>query len=111
MNTAARAMNQGVLSRDWIVSVFLTKAQVMVMLLSVATLISALSVIYAANRTRSLNAELQQTFAEREHAHEQWSQLLLEKSMLITQARVQNIATSQLDMAVPNQKSVVVVRE
>lgn len=111
MNAAARFLNQGVLSRGWVMSVFLSRSQVMGFGLVVSVLISALSVVYVANTTRSLNAGIQQTFADRDKLHVQWGQLLLEKSTWIMQARVQNIAEGRLGMVVPNSQSVVVINE
>jgi cell division protein FtsL len=111
MNAAARLLNQGVLSRGWVISILLKKSQLPMATLLFAVLVSALSVIYAANTTRSLNAAIQQSLTERQQLHIQWGQLLLEKSTWIMQARVQNIAEDKLDMVTPNSKSVVVIHE
>jgi cell division protein FtsL len=111
MNTAARLLNQNVISRDWVVSVLLTKTQLLMGTLILAVLTSALSVIYVTNTSRTLNASIQQTLAERNHLHIQWGQLLLERSTWIMQARVQNIAEGKLDMVLPDSKTVVVVNE
>lgn len=111
MNTAARLLHQSVLSRDWIVSTFLTRSQLTITSLVCAILISALSVIYVTNSTRSLNANIQQMLSDRNRLHVQWGQLLLEKSTWIMQARVQQIAEDDLGMVVPDSKSVVVVNE
>lgn len=111
MNAAARLMHQNVLSRGWVVSVLLSKAQFSFFMLIAATLLSALSVVYVSYSTRTLNATIQQTFSERNRLHMQWSQLLLEKSTWIIQARVQNIAENKLDMIIPTNKSVVIVNE
>lgn len=111
MNAATRLLNQSVISRGWVVSVLLPRFNVMLCTLIVASLISALSVVYVTNTSRSLNANLQQTLADRNHLHVQWGQLLLEKSTLIMQARVQQIAEEKLEMIVPDSKSVVIVNE
>jgi cell division protein FtsL len=111
MNAAARLLNQGVLSRGWVISILLNRSQVPMVTLVFAVLVSALGVIYIANTTRTLNANIQQSLAERQQLHIQWGQLLLEKSTWIMQARVQNIAEDQLDMVTPNNKSVVVIHE
>jgi len=109
MNAAARFLNQGALSRGWVVSVFLSRAQFPVFVLIMSVLTSALGVIYVANASRSLNAGIQQAIVERSQLHVQWSQLLLEKSTWITQARIQNVAEGQLGMVVPDSKSVVMI--
>lgn len=111
MNTAARLLSQNTVSKTWVISFLLSKAQFSLYLLITSVLISALSIVYVTNTTRSLNANLQQTLTEREHLHIQWGQLLLEKSTWITQARIQKIASDKLDMMIPNSKSVVIVKE
>jgi cell division protein FtsL len=111
MNTAGRLFNQGVLSRSWVISVLLSRTQFMTIALVLAILTSALSIIYVTNASRSLNATLQQTVAERGQLHIQWGQLLLEKSTWVTQARVQRIAEHGLQMVTPDRKSVVMINE
>jgi cell division protein FtsL len=109
MNAAARMFNQGALSRGWAVSFLLERAQLSSMVIVISILTSALSMVYVTNMTRSLNAGLQQTHAERDHMHVQWGQLLLEKSTWMMQARVQQIAEDKLGMVFPDNKSVVIV--
>lgn len=111
MNAAARFLNQGSLSRNWVISVILARAEYSVFLLIAAVLVSALSIVYVTNTSRSLNAAIQQTFVERDHLHVQWGQLLLEKGTWITSARVQQIAENQLGMVMPEGKSMVIVNE
>lgn len=111
MNAAARFLSQSTVSRTWVFSILLSKAQVSLMTLMVAVLMSALSIVYVTNSSRSLNASLQQTLTERDQLHTEWGQLLLEKSTWIMQARVQHIASTKLDMVVPDHKSVVIIAE
>lgn len=111
MNTAIRLFNQGVVSRSWVMSVYLSRTHGMIVMLILALLTSALSIIYITNASRSLNAAVQQTLAERGQLHIQWGQLLLERSSWITQARVQRIAEHDLRMVVPDRKSVVIINE
>ncbi len=109
MNAAARLFSQSTVSRTWLLSVLISKVQFGRYLLILAVLMSALSMVYVTNTTRSLNAGLQQTLAERDHLHIQWGQLLLEKSTWIMQARVQQVASDKLGMVVPEGKSLVIV--
>lgn len=109
MNAAARLLNQGVLSRGWVVSVFLTRFDISLFVLISAVLMSALSLVYMTNSVRSLNANIEQAYAEHDQLHIQRGQLLLEKSSLTMQARVQDVAEDHLDMIVPEGKAVVVV--
>ena len=111
MNAAARLLNQGALSRGWVVSLFLTRYQLMLVTLTFSVLISALSVVYIANATRGLNAAIHQALTERNRLHVQWGQLLLEKGAWTTQARVQHVAEDRLGMVLPDNKSVVTINE
>src|SRR5689334_6847887 len=109
MNAAARLLNQGALSRSWVVSVFLARFQFVLFSCVFAILISALGLVYVTNTTRSLNASIQQTLVERDRIHVEWRQLLLEKSTLLMQARIQNLAEDKMNMLVPEGKAVVVI--
>jgi cell division protein FtsL len=109
MNAAARLLNQGALSRSWVVSVFLARFQFVLFSCVFAILISALGLVYMTNTTRSLNASIQQTLVERDRIHVEWGQLLLEKSTLLMQARIQNLAEDKMNMLVPEGKAVVVI--
>jgi cell division protein FtsL len=110
MNAAARLLNQGVLSRGWVVSVFLARVDIAVFVLISAVLISALSLVYVTNTARSLNANIEQLSAEHDQLHIQRGQLLLEKSTLTMQARVQDVAEDRLNMVMPDGKAVIVVK-
>jgi cell division protein FtsL len=111
MNAAARLLNQGVLSRGWVISIFLHRSQMPLVVVAFGVLMSALSVIYITNNVRSLNANIEQTLIERQQLHVQRGQLLLEKSTWIMQARIQHVAEGKLGMMIPDHKSVVVVNE
>jgi cell division protein FtsL len=111
MNSAARFLSQSSASRTWVFSILLSKAQLSLITLTMGVLVSALSVVYVTNCSRDLNANLQQTLAERNHIHVQWGQLLLEKGTLMMQARIQQVASNKLGMVIPNSKSVVIVNE
>jgi cell division protein FtsL len=109
MNAAARLVNQGALSRGWVMSVFLARFQVMLFAIIFAVLVSALSLVYVTNSTRTLHAEIQQLQTERNRLHVEWGQLLLEKTTLIRQVRIQKMAEQRLDMVVPEGKAVVII--
>ena len=109
MNAAARLLNQGALSRGWVISIFVTRSNVSVVVFMISILISALSLVYVTNCSRSLNAELQQAYVERDHLYLQWEQLLLEQSTLLKQTRVENAAEGRLAMVFPEGKSLVLL--
>ncbi|MDP1939118.1 MAG: cell division protein FtsL, partial [Gallionella sp.] len=72
-------------------------------LLLVLVVLGALSVITSQHKARKLFVVLQQ---EKERAHKmevEWGQLQLEQSTLATPARVERIASRQLQMQLPKQ--------
>ena len=72
-------------------------------LLMVVVVLCALSVVTSQHQARKLFIELQQ---EKEHAQQmevEWGQLQLEQSTLASPARVEKIATRQLQMQLPAQ--------
>lgn len=109
MNAAARLLNQGALSRGWVVSLFLTRFQMTLFILIMAILFSALGLVYVTNSARSINANMQQLLMERDHLHVQYGQLLLEKSTLLMQARIQTVAEDRLGMVMPEGESLVMI--
>jgi len=111
MNAAARMFNQGALSRGWVISLFMSRAQFTLMFVTFTVLFSGLSMVLVTNTTRSYNAQLQQIQNERNQLHVQWGQLLLEKSTMMMQARIQTAAENELNMKIPNHHSVVVIKE
>jgi cell division protein FtsL len=111
MNAAARMFNQGSLSRGWALSFLMARTQISTIILVLAVLTSALSIVYVTNLSRSMHAGLQQAVAERDQYHVQWGQLLLEKSTWMMQAREQQVAEDKFDMKFPDSKSVVIVDE
>lgn len=113
MNAAARLMQQSGsgLSRVWVIGVALSRVQLLTLSLVSAVLMTSLSLIYVTNTARNLQAGIQETLAERNQLHVQWGQLLLEKGTWTMQARVENVAEQQMNMMVPDHKSVVIVNE
>ncbi len=83
----------------------------MLVLLMVATLASAIGVIYVKDMNRQLTADLQMAHNSANTMQVRWGQLLLEQSTLSTQARVQRVAQTSLGMTQLNPKNVIMVRE
>jgi cell division protein FtsL len=83
---------------------------VIVSLLGIGVLISALAVVYAKHETRRLTMALQSLEAERDRMNVEWGRLQLEQSTLATHGRIENIANGKLEMTLPAQNSVVLVR-
>lgn len=78
--------------------------------LLIAVCISALGVVYSTHESRVLLNELQALENERNALQVEWGQLLLEQSSLISQGRVEDIAKAQLNMVIPGQEDIVVVK-
>lgn len=111
MNAAARLVHQNALSRHFWVAHLFARRQVSIYMLILAVLLSALGIIYVTHDTRVLHAEYQRNLAELGHLNMQHGQLLLERSTLMMQSRLEHIAEGQLGMIIPDHKSVVIIRE
>jgi cell division protein FtsL len=111
MNAAARLLQHSHLSGQRVFSILFDRVELITIVLMLATLISALSVVYVTNTSRNLNALIQQTLVERDRLYVQKSQMLLEKGTWVTPARVQKMAEKQLNMIAPDRTSVVILSE
>lgn len=79
------------------------RSKVLQGVLLVAVVTGSLSVVSSQHQARKLFIALQQ---EKERAHQlevEWGQLQLEQSTLATPARVERIATQQLQMQLPKE--------
>lgn len=111
MNAAAKLLNQGTLSRHWALSVFLTRTQGLLSVFLFMIFMSAFSIIYTTNLARDLHASLYQGRYEYSRLYAQQGQLLLERSTLGMQARIQRVAEKTLGMMLPDHQSVVVIHQ
>ena len=111
MNAAARLVHQHALPRHLLLTHLLSRRQVTALTLILTVLLSALSIVYVTHATRLMYANYQRNLVEQSRLHVEHSQLLLEQSTWTTQARIQQIATSKLQMVTPNHDSIVFVRE
>lgn len=111
MNAASKLVYQHIASpRVW--SLLLIKREYWLSLcLIIGILCSALGVIYVTHLNRVLHAQYQRTITEQDRLQVQRSQLLLERSTWMIQARIEQIAANKLGMIVPHYKSVVMVHE
>jgi cell division protein FtsL len=79
-------------------------------LLLAAVVVCALSVVTSQHKARKLFVKLQ---SEKEHARQmdvEWGQLQLEQSTWATPARVEKIATQQLQMRLPKNEQIQFVK-
>ncbi|MBP7548063.1 MAG: cell division protein FtsL [Corallincola sp.] len=73
----------------------------LVMLLAVATLVSAFAVVLAAHHARLVNIEVERELARRDQLEIEWRHLLLEENALGEHSRVGRIAEKELQMRLP----------
>jgi cell division protein FtsL len=73
-------------------------------------ILSALGVVYAKHESRKLFVELQKMKKEQDRMDVEWGRLQLEQSAWATHGRIENIARKRLDMVIPENKNVVVIR-
>jgi cell division protein FtsL len=85
------------------------KQQLLVAFLVLILLFSAFSVIYLKDLSRRLYIQYQQLQYKQQQSEEEWSKLLLERGAWSTQARVQHIASTELNMVVPKVGEVVLI--
>lgn len=111
MNAAARALAQGNLanSQAYPFSFNLSRQLLGLILLIVACLGSALTVVYVKNLNRHLFCELQGLEQTRNELQIEANQLQLEQNTWSASSRIQTIAEQQMKMSLPLAKDVVLV--
>jgi len=86
------------------------KERVIIGIVALAVVVSALSVIYATHRSRSLFSELQKMQRTRDELDVEWGQLQLEQSAWSNNSRIESIARDKLGMIVPTPGKIVIVK-
>jgi len=81
-----------------------------IVFLLVATISSALGVVYARQKHRQLFIEMTRLERERDDVNIEFGKLQLEQATWAETNRIEQIATGKLGMVYPNGKDVVVVR-
>ena len=71
--------------------------------LALFSITSALAVIYIKHKNRVLHMLLQKIHIERSKLNTEWSKLILEKSTLTADFRIEQIAKQELGMVMPEQ--------
>lgn len=80
-----------------------------VLLLMVIT--SSFGVIHARHQSRLLFVELGEQKQQRDQLDVHFGQLQLERGAWATHGRIERVARDKLDMKIPSQKSVVLIRQ
>lgn len=73
--------------------------------------VSSLAVVQARHNSRSVFSDLQAEKAVRDNWEVQYGQLQLEKGAWATHGRIERLARDNLKMKIPNQQSVVLIRQ
>lgn len=76
----------------------------------VMIIVSALAVSYSTHWSRVLLNDLAAEMNQREKAQAEWGRLILEQSTWTAHSRVETLATSQLNMRVPEANEVILVK-
>ncbi len=85
------------------ITIYKTKNFFTLTLTALFTISSALGVIYSKHKSRMLHILLQNIYTEHSNLNTEWSRLVLEKSTLMTDFRVEQIAKQTLNMVMPEQ--------
>lgn len=113
MNLAARALARGSLtweqSQSWNWQVSLKALGVVLLMLAILS--SALSVVYVKALQRNLYSELQFSEQERDSLNMEWSRLLLEENTWAAPMRIQALAQQELGMHLPQSKDSVLLTQ
>lgn len=110
MNAAARAINQSNFFNGQLLEMRLSKKLCFILSLALAVLASALAIVYTTNQYRMNFIELQRLEQQANQLQLQWGQLLLEQASLATPARVEQLASEKLEMRLPTDKEIFVLR-
>jgi len=88
----------------------MTRGQVLVVVvLTVAVVLSAIGVVYAKHQTRRLFAQQEELRQSRDQASVEWRQLQLELATFASDGRIETLAREELGMHVPDWREVRVV--
>ncbi len=109
MNAATRIVIQGNLFRGNLTRLVLSKETIFLFALLFSILISGLLTIYVKDLERRLIGQIEMAEQMKQRLQIEWGQLLLEQSTLVTQWRVQKIASQNLEMIQPQPTKVIVI--
>ncbi len=110
MNAAARGINQSNFFHGQLIHMRLSFSNALQIGLLFSVLLSALAVIYMTNLQRVTLSRLESSEQQTHLLQLQWGQLLLEQASLATPARVQQLAQEKLNMNLPVDKKMMVLR-
>ena len=82
---------------------------VFLILLGITVFFSAVMVVIARHDTRKLFVEIQRLEKDRDDLNEEWGRLQLEQSTWATDARIESVSKTELDMIEPEARSVYLI--
>lgn len=110
MNAAARDINQSNFFHGQLADIRLSLSSALHIGLLLIVLLSALAVVYMTNLQRTTLYQLESAEQQTHQLQLQWGQLLLEQASLATPSRVEQLAANKLNMILPMNKKMMVLR-
>lgn len=111
MNAAARMIHQTTLFNGQWADLEMSRMTMLILTVLFAVLMTGLAVTYTTNAYRLTLSQVEQNRQQKNTLDLQWGQLLLEQASLATPARVEQLATAELNMSIPQQKHILVLRK
>lgn len=110
MNAAARAINQSSFFNGQLLEMRVSKQLCFFLSLLLAILASSIAIVYTTNESRVRFSELKRLEQQANQFQLQWGQLILEQASLATPARVEQLAKGKLEMKLPTDKDILLLR-
>ena len=110
MNAAAKDIHQSNLFHGQLAGIRLSFFSFVQLGLLLMVLFSVMVVVYVTNMHRVTLSQLELTEQESHQLQLQWGQLLLEQASLATPARVERLANEKLNMVLPLNKKILILR-
>ena len=83
----------------------------LVFVFAVVCVVSAIALVYTKHESRSLFVELEQLTKERDELNIEWGQLQIEQSTWATHARIEQVATDDLQLTRPKTAEIFVIEQ
>lgn len=83
----------------------------LVFVFALVSVISAMALVYTKHEARKLFVELEQLTDERDELNIEWGQLQIEQSTWATHARIEQVATDDLQLTRPETTEIFVIEQ
>lgn len=83
----------------------------LVFVLAAVCVVSAMALVYTKHESRKLFVELEALTDERDELNIEWGQLQIEQSTWATHARIEQVATGELELARPKAEDIFVIQD